>query len=317
MDELAKSTDEVTPTVFLNNDSCPRLLQISCSYSLPSFKDNKIYLGHIGFLMFIVLVSKITHKHTKKRDDTKTRHALLKIELVLQAKWKRGSYPQLLNESTNICSDGLFVKTSKPTQSHPPVCLVPFLCNSLSILICTSLIPSLALKLSRKPSWVIYYQLRTELSGRQASWESGRQCWKTVGVSYQLNNSNIFKFIITVKKKEKYKLNCSLIKTTLWALAGAPVCLQAQPRSPFPPLSRQSTWLCAAHGSTAAPWALLSSCSGTSSSAASPAHASGSGCTRASACLSAASPSKQPVLLWKKFLFSQTDIGYDPEKRKQ
>lgn len=76
----------------------------------------------------------------------------------------------------------------------------------------------------------------------------------------------------------------------------------------------KSTSLCAARGSIAAPWPLPSSRSGTSSAAASPAHASGSRCTRASACLSAASLSKQPVPLWKKFLFSQTDTGYDPEK---
>lgn len=82
-------------------------------------------------------------------------------------------------------------------------------------------------------------------------------------------------------------------------------------------LGSRGTWQCAAHGSTAAPWAPLSWHSGTSSSAASPGHASGSGCTPASACLSVASPGTQPALLWKIFLFSRTDIGYDPEKRKQ
>lgn len=94
MDELAKSTDEVTPTVFLNNDSCPRLLQISCSYSLPSFKDNKIYLGHIGFLMFIALVSKITHKHTEKR-RYQNQACIIKNRACSSSK-VRGSYPQLL-----------------------------------------------------------------------------------------------------------------------------------------------------------------------------------------------------------------------------
>lgn len=205
---------------------------------------------------------------------------------------------------------------TEPSFSLLCECLVHFLCHNLSILICTPLISSLPLKLSRKANWVIYYQLRTELTGRQATWESGRQHWKPVGVlfSYQLNNSNTFEFTVTIKMKSKYNLNRSFIQTTLCALAGPPLSLQTGPRRQSPVL--RGTWQCAAHGSIAAPWLPPSARSGTSSSAASPGHASGWGCMPASACLSAASPGKQPALLWKISLSSQTDTGYDPEKRK-
>lgn len=67
--------------------------------------------------MLIALVSQITYTHKKKLRRHQKQASTIKNRACSSAKVK-GNYPQLLNVPTSICSDGLIMKTSKPTESY-------------------------------------------------------------------------------------------------------------------------------------------------------------------------------------------------------